>query len=132
MSEYSRGPWSLSLVQEWPFGILISSGEDVVVQQSGAATSTKQDTHAKHINGFGFDEHHKDIKWSASHARNLVATQIANARLIAAAPELLEALIECASRLAFNVEHSPRDLWVEDLIACMDATKTINKALGKE
>jgi hypothetical protein len=48
----------------------------------------------------------------------------ANARLIAAAPELLEALQEVADRLALHTKHS------EDLVAHMRACKAIAKATG--
>jgi hypothetical protein len=45
-------------------------------------------------------------------------------RLIAAAPELLEALQEVADRLALHTKHS------EDLVAHMRACKAIAKATG--
>lgn len=48
----------------------------------------------------------------------------ANARLIAAAPELLEALKECADRLEIHIKHS------EDLVAHMRAVAVIRKATG--
>ena len=50
----------------------------------------------------------------------------ANARLIAAAPDLLEALIECAARLQIHIKHS------EDLVAHMQACKAIAKATGEQ
>lgn len=49
-----------------------------------------------------------------------------HACLMAAAPELLEALIECRERLALYVDHT------EDLIADMKAAKAIAKATGAQ
>jgi outer membrane translocation and assembly module TamA len=48
----------------------------------------------------------------------------ANARLIAAAPKLLEALKYCAERLQIHIKHT------EDLIAHMQAIKAITEAEG--
>lgn len=50
----------------------------------------------------------------------------ANARLIAAAPDLLEALKDCADRLGIHMKHS------EDLAAHMKAVAAIAKATGGE
>jgi hypothetical protein len=50
----------------------------------------------------------------------------ANAALIAAAPDLLAALIECSDRLHVHMAHS------EDLIAQMQALKAIAKATGSD
>jgi hypothetical protein len=50
----------------------------------------------------------------------------ANARLIAAAPELLAALKECAERLQPHIKHT------EDLVAHMSAVKAIAKATGEQ
>lgn len=52
----------------------------------------------------------------------------ANMRLIAAAPELLAALRQCASRLAEWVDSGSRD--TRDLVAVRDAKKAIAKAEG--
>jgi hypothetical protein len=49
----------------------------------------------------------------------------ANARLIAAAPELLEALQRCTARLEIHMKHS------EDLAAHMQAAAAIAKATGE-
>lgn len=49
----------------------------------------------------------------------------ANAALISAAPDLLDALKDCADRLQIHMKHT------EDLVAHMKATAAITKALGE-
>lgn len=87
---HTPGPWTLSEPDAWPFDILITHGEDEVVTMRRHAHSTDQKTLADCLAAKGFDVDAKlpDFRREAVAAK--IAEQRANARLIAAAPDLYE------------------------------------------
>ncbi len=93
-AKHTPGPWTLELVQEWPFGIKVHAGGEVILSQSAVCNSTKQETRRDCEQAVGFNENDQDAYFRADFARKCIAEQDANARLIAAAPELLAVLME--------------------------------------
>jgi hypothetical protein len=91
-AKHTPGPWVLHQNDKWPFEIQI--GNDVVTM-SRVAYSTAQKTLNDVRLAVGFDWHERD------NVCRLVAEQEANARLIAAAPELLSALEEALLQLDY-------------------------------
>jgi hypothetical protein len=85
MSKHTPGPWTVKLIEEWPFGVSVMAGEHAIVHQFACAHSTEQKTRLDCESAIGF-EHSK-----REQVREASATQDANARLIAAAPDLLAA-----------------------------------------
>lgn len=85
---YTPGPWTLELVQKWPFGVRVVADRQEILQQSAYCSSTEQRTRLDCELGVGFGG--RDFTTIAE-AQVHIANQDANARLITAAPDLLEA-----------------------------------------
>ena len=83
----NKGPWTLEEDTDWPFGFSVRSGKDLVISSDRIAYSTAQQNLADIYDATGFkqDERGEVIK--------AVRDQKADMELIAAAPELLDALI---------------------------------------
>ena len=80
---HTPGPWALVQEDKWPWGLRIDPG---VAELRRIAHSTAHKSLDDVRSAAGFDDRQK--------VAGMVATQEANARLIAAAPDLLEALVE--------------------------------------
>ena len=91
---FTPGPWRLELIQTWPFGFKITAGEHEIMAQTAYCSATGQKTREDCERGVGFG--HKDPT-SRDEAIRLNAEQDANARLIAAAPAMYEALRNLAA-----------------------------------
>lgn len=90
-AKFTPGPWRLSLVQRWPFGVeVVSENGRFILHESATCHSTVQKTRADNEAGMGF-------KKESGEAAAAIAEQDANARLIAAAPELLALAVRYAS-----------------------------------
>jgi len=87
---HTPGPWILAKNENWPFGIKVFSksveGIEILSQHAYCHSST-QNTRKENEDGIGF-KHGKDRE----EAKRAIAEQDANAALIAAAPDMLEAL----------------------------------------
>jgi hypothetical protein len=92
-AKHTEGPWALELVQSFPFGVRVTAQNGAVIHlESAAASSSRQQTRADCEMGYGFAEAGVRPEFLRSTAVRLIAEQDANARLIAAAPELLAEL----------------------------------------
>lgn len=102
---FTPGPWTLELVQNWPFGVIIRAASgDLVLHEDGAAHSTGQKTRHDCENGVGFRWKPRAGGSSREQAIAAVVEQDANARLIAAAPDLYTALEGMERLFAINGE----------------------------
>ena len=115
MSGHTKGPWSVVQNEKWPFGIKI---EPEILRMDCYAHSTSQKTLDDMRNALGFPNNERAGIITA------IQEQESNARLIAAAPDLLEALKECRAAMYAD---NPADGWFE-IIKSADAA--ISKATG--
>lgn len=106
MSAHTPGPWEARRIDSQEWEIDAPNGDPTIGYSSWTGM----------ISVYGCNDF--------PNAGEVVAK--ANARLIAAAPELLAALRECADRLAIHMTHT------EDLVAHMTACAAIAKAEGRE
>ena len=81
--KHTPGPWTVQMQDKWPFGISI---EPDIMQMRRVAYSTSHKSLDDVRAAVGFDHNQRDD------ISAMVAEQEANARLIAAAPDMLEAL----------------------------------------
>lgn len=90
-TKFTPGPWTLELVQTPMFGVIIKGGNCEILRQDAFCHSTAQKTRRQNETGVGFEDN--DVEFvNKEEAQTIIATQDANAHLIAAAPELYEAL----------------------------------------
>ena len=139
-TKHTPGPLFVVQVNKWPFDIQIQDAHvNVIHQEPRCAYSTKAQSIDDVMNGVGFNAEAKDDAVAGN------ARQLADARLIAAAPELLEAAISNAEYRAardsefgrgYNSAKSgqPRNLQKEssDWYAGYDARAAIAKAVGAQ
>ena len=81
--KHTPGPWTVQMQAKWPFGISIQPD---IMQMCRVAYSTSHKSLDDVRAAVGFDHNQRDD------ISAMVAEQEANARLIAAAPDTLEAL----------------------------------------
>ena len=88
MSEkYTKGPWFVQQEEKWPFYInIVDSNGQIVSNEPRYAYSSRQETIEDVMTAYRFPKDERDAAIKANE------TQLANAHLRAAAPELLEAL----------------------------------------
>lgn len=130
MSAHSPGPWSVEFPSEFPWGHRITASDtSVVIEDYAIACSSEQKTREDNLAAVGFPwrERPKVIE--------MLETQKANASLIAAAPELLEALKLMDKYIASLVEahvcgNSISDVIVAHKGVVTTARAAISKAVG--
>lgn len=86
---FTPGPWSVELVQKWPFGVRVTAGDMEILSQAAYCSSTKQRTRQDCELGVGFGGADPT---TCAQAQAHIATQDANARLIAQAPAMYDCL----------------------------------------
>ena len=130
LTKHTPGPWHLQLVEEWPFGVKVLAGEKEILSQSAFCHSSEQKTRRDCELGIGF-EYKNDTFTTRAEAVASIKEQDANARLIAAAPELLEKcekIVAWLDRLANQANEADAKNYRK---TAEDVRKTIHKAEGK-
>ena len=128
-TKFTPGTWRFLPLEQWPFGVSVVADDKVILRQDAAAHSTQQKTRTDCEQGVGFDR--KDI----SAVQDAIREQDANARLIAAAKDLLgacEAALEYDAAIQRHVAKGQS--WVEgdDLDVLYDKWITASRAaVGK-
>jgi hypothetical protein len=136
-AKFTAGPWTLELVQEWPFGVrIVAASGKRILSESADAHATEQKTRLDCETGVGFDSRTERANGiTRDQVVAIIAEQDANARLMSSAPCLLEALQEI---LAVFGEHPPAECFGSDknyreaIGAWASAHAAIAKATGKE
>jgi hypothetical protein len=135
--KHTPGPWEFIQVEVWPFGVRVVAGSNVILHQDAFAHSTAQKSRADCEDGIGFEP--EDI----GTVQDAIREQDANARLIAAAPDLLAALEALSSNpylhlgdLVYAVREKEREGWDGPAVtawseAVMAAKAAIAKARGE-
>jgi hypothetical protein len=126
MSKNWPTPWKAELIEKWPFGVrVVSQNGSAVFEQDAACSSTQQKTRKDNQEGVGFDVDHDRVEFRKQTAIEAVAEQDAIAHLVAAAPEMLEALKEMYDSACTNPNSTPSKG------AFLKALAAIAKAEGK-
>ena len=94
MSEkFTKGPWFVRQEEKWPFDInIVDSNGQIVSNEPRYAYSSRQETIEDVMTAYRFPKDERDAAIKANE------TQLANAHLRAAAPELLEFVKEWLER----------------------------------
>lgn len=127
---YTKGPWKLELKQKWPFGVKVVTDDKEILHQDAYCHSSDQKSRIDCEQAVGFPYRERASVSAA------IREQDDNARLIAAAPELLEALQTIINLV--NIE--PEGQWFPNFDGVafsrnskvwMDAQAAIAKAKGE-
>ncbi|WP_428383720.1 hypothetical protein [Nevskia ramosa] len=101
MSKLSPWPWRLELVQQRSFGVgIVDANGKEVVRQDAAAFSSAQNSRLDNENGVGFPYRSDDPKFTRDAVIAAIQEQDANARVMTAAPEMLQARRYCETLIA--------------------------------
>lgn len=107
-TKFTPGPWTLKMSSKWPFGMSI---EPNIVHIDRIASSTAQNTLDDLRSAVGFEPHEREK------IVDMIKTQEANAHLIAAAPDLYEALEDVADLYQNTSDENPVALKIRSALA---------------
>jgi hypothetical protein len=124
---HSPGPWRVEEPEDWPFEVGVFSAADAVVVVLTGPHSSNQKSIDDWRAGVGFKG---KGEWSRESAVEAVARVEANARLIAAAPDLLAALKLLAERMELTRDYMLGNADLEDVDAVERARNAIAIAEG--